>query len=166
MVGLTSQERIDWWNANAPVGVGSGIEAVTTQVALTPAQIYAMNATPLTLVSASTDYLYVVEWVHFERPTATVAPTAYTAGGAIEVRRGATVLATAAVGLLTGAAPQYYFVPAPTTAVTTALITTDYGVALTLSNLTAAFATGTGNLNVTLRYKRVPKAASAIQLEA
>jgi hypothetical protein len=169
---LTTQERIDWWNDHAPVGVGSGLETITLQKEITNAQILAF-ATAVTLVPADSASLIYPLWVAYERPEATPAVTAYAAGGAITVQH-STVPGTLVTGgtmaatLLTGAAPQYAFIPYAQAAAATVppvAITASYGVALSIV-AAANFTTGTGSLWVTLRYIKVPKAHASILLEA
>ena len=124
-------------------------------VNLTAAQIQAMFATPVSLVAApGANRVLVVDAILLRaRRTA----TAFTGGGALSIRyhvTTATVLATPAATLLTGAAGTQDTLFGPNTGDPNG-ITLPENEGLDLTNLTGAFAAGTGTLSAYVWYHRL-----------
>lgn len=111
----------------------------------TPAEIYSMYATPITLLSAPgankaynpfTGYI----WVDFNS-------AAYTGGGTVELRFGSDTQATAAVGSITTGSDLLTKTGGAGGSTTGSL-----NQALTITNLTGAFATGDSDVYLVLYY--------------
>lgn len=135
-----------WYNF---VSGGSNGDRVV-QVALSSAQILALNATPVTLIPAmGAGTVIVVAGVTFKMVT---TATAYASGGALEFRytnaSGAKVTADIAAGVVTaGAGTSYTSVAGVTTSLTNVV-----NSPIIVDNATAAFTTGTGTAVVGIRY--------------
>lgn len=119
-------------------------------VALTSAQILALNSTPVTLIAApGASKIIIVEDILFEM---TRTSTQYANGGALEFRytdgSGAKVSADIASSVVTGAAGTVYNYVGGVIASFTPVV----NAAVVIDNATAAFITGTGTARVFLRY--------------
>jgi|SRR4030095_15736845 hypothetical protein len=163
-MAITSSAAIQWWRDHAPSGGVDGFDAVVIRRSVTNAELLTLFASPITLVAANANYAYVPTWMHVEKPSG----TASTVGtmSSLDVLTGTKVMASVATGIV-GTGPQYAFAYAAmnaTPALPAAIVTADYNTALTLKAGTAAPTGGSGNLNVTVRYLLVPKAASSITL--
>ena len=124
-------------------------------VNLTAANIMAMYATPVLVLPAVSGRMIAVDSVDF---IMTRTATAFTGGGSAKVQYGDTehaggtgVIASITSSTITGAEGKTYTTKLP---VEQANKSSDsvVGVGLYISNLTAAFATGTGTAVVTIWY--------------
>lgn len=124
-------------------------------MALTSANLLAMFATPVLVVPAVTGKAIVVDAVEL---IMTRTGTAYAGGGVVAVQydstangAGTATHATVAATVLTGAAGTTYTarIPVVLSDIATASIS---GIALYISNATAAFTTGTGTAVLNVRY--------------
>ncbi len=133
---------------------------ITVEVPLTAAQLIAMYATPVLVVSAASNKSIVVDSVEF---IMTRTATAFTGGGVVNVQykatangAGTSVQASdiAATVVTTAGAAKTYTTRPP--ASLSAVASTDIeNTALYISNKTAAFATGTGTAVVRVTYRTV-----------
>jgi hypothetical protein len=123
-------------------------------VNLTAAQILSMFATPVSLVAApGVNKVIVVDKILLR---ARRTSTAFTGGGALSIRyhvTTTTVLATPAATLLTAAAGTQDMLFGPNTGDPNGL-TLPEGEGLDLTNLTGAFAAGTGTLTAYVWFHR------------
>lgn len=133
------------------VASGSATGSQTVQVALSSAQILALNATPVTLVAApGSGKVILVQGITLKMVT---TATAYANGGALEFRytdgSGAKVSADIAAAVVTaGAGTSYTSVSGVTTSLTNVA-----NAAIVIDNATAPFITGTGTAVVNVTYK-------------
>lgn len=125
---------------------------LTRRVALSSAQILALNATPITLVGApGANRIIVVDQIIFKMVR---TATAYANGGALEFRytnaSGAKVSADIAAAVVTtgGAGTEYNTVAGVTTTLTPVV-----NSPIVITNATAAFITGTGTASVEVVYR-------------
>lgn len=121
----------------------------TATVALTSANILAMNGTPVTILAAVTGKTIVVDDICLKMVT---TATQYANGGAVEFRytnaSGAKVTADIASGVITAGAATSY-------TINKSIVTSLTGVVsspIVITNATAAFITGTGAGVLTIRY--------------
>lgn len=123
------------------------------QVAVSSADILALNATPKTLIPAQgSGKVIIVESILLKMVT---TATAYANGGALEFRytnaSGAKVTADIAAAVVTaGAGTSFTSVAGVTTSLTDVA-----NAAIVADNATAAFITGTGTAVVTIRFRVV-----------
>ena len=134
----------------------SAIRGVT--VALTSAQILALNSTPVTLVPAQgAGKIIIVDEILLEM---TRTSTAYANGGALEFRytnaSGAKVTADIAASVVTtgGAGVEYNHVGGVVSSLTPVA-----NAAIVVDNATAAFITGTGTAKIRVRFRVINTAA-------
>lgn len=127
--------------------------AHSVQVPLTAAQIIAMGTTPIALIAApGAGKIIIVEAILFK---AVRTSTAFTGGGAVEFRytdaSGQKISADVAAAMITGAAGTAY----AHVAGIEASITPVANAAIVITNATAAFAAGTGAVNISIKYRVV-----------
>lgn len=125
----------------------------SVQVALTSANILAMNATPVSLIAApGSGKMIIVEDILLKMTT---TATAYANGGAVEFRytngSGAKVTADIAAAIITAGAGTTYTKVAGIEASMVPVI----NAAIVITNATAAFITGTGSGVLTIKYRIV-----------
>lgn len=131
------------------IALTPNVTLYTKEVALTSANLLAMNATPITVVAApSADY--VVDFV--SAVLINDDATDYTAGGAITINygsAGAAVSTTLAATFLTGNGDKVWNLQKLNAA---GGYTMPVGVGLTITNASQAFATGTGVCRLQITY--------------
>jgi len=143
----TSDGVTGWFSASL---IGSSSEV---QVALSSAQILALNATPVTIIPApGAGKVVIVENILLKMVT---TATQYANGGALEFRQtnasGTKVTADLAAALVTAAAGTSYNSVAGVTTSLTSLA----NALICVSNATAPFITGTGTAVITAKYRIV-----------
>jgi hypothetical protein len=146
-----------FFNYNLSLDLLSPLGVVTTQVALTSAQIKAMYATPVLIVPApASSQLVVLNQISF---TYLYSTAQYTAGGAIGLEwgnvahlAGDAASDTLAAATFNGYAASNNFILTPDN---TDTLAHTLGLGVYLSNATGAFATGSGTLLVNVSYSVV-----------
>jgi len=128
-------------------------------VKVTTAQLLALNATPITIVSApSTDRALIFDGALIRKPAGT-AYAAIAAGDDLAIKytdaSGAQVAECEATGFLDQATAQIRYVRPHTAASGNSAITPVAGAALVLHMLTSEVTTGTSDLHLQIEYRLV-----------
>lgn len=141
-IGTTSSSLF----VNTGTAVAGAQTGLVAQVSLSSAQILALNATPITLVAApGSGKAIVVEQIIFKMVT---TATAYVSGGNVtfQYSGGNAVTNVIVAGVVTAGAGTSYTIREGID------VTAAANTAVTITNATGAFTTGTGTAVVTIKY--------------
>lgn len=130
----------------------NNVQTIVVDVALTSANIKAMNGAPVTLIAAVTGKTIVIDEVAL---VMTTTATGYANGGAVELRytdgSGAKVTADIAGAVITAGAGVSYTINKSIVTSLTGVISSP----IVITNASAPFITGTGTGILTIRYHLV-----------